>query len=259
VTALASPFDILAGAYDETFTRTDLGRRLRTAVWRHLDAAFAPGARVLELGCGTGEDALHLASRGVQVVATDASAAMIQETARKAHEAGHDSLVTAQVLSFEELPGAEPLLGPFDGAFSNFGAVNCAADPAALAGALGRLLAPSSPLLLVALGRYVPWEWAWFLGRVEPARAFRRLARGGLTWRGLAVRYPSPHQLASAFSPWFRRRNLVALGALLPPSYAAPSVAPRTLAFLDRWERRLEGVFPLAWLADHYLLEMERR
>jgi SAM-dependent methyltransferase len=259
VTALASPFDALAGAYDETFTHTDLGRRLRSAVWRHLDAAFAPPARVLELGCGTGEDALHLASRGIQVVATDASAAMVDETARKAREAGLDSLVTARVLSFDELLPAGTFLGPIDGAFSDFGAVNCAADPAALAGALSRLLAPGSPLLLVAMGRYVPWEWAWFLWRAEPARAFRRLARGGVTWRGLAVRYPSPRQLASAFSPWFRRRKLVALGTLLPPSYAAPSIAPRTLAFFDRWERRLERAAPLAWLADHYLLEMERR
>ena len=220
MTAVASPFDALAGAYDATFTHTDLGLRLRSAVWRHLDAAFAPTARVLELGCGTGEDALHLASRGVQVVATDASAAMVDETARKARQAGHDSLVTARVLAFEELPGAEVSLG---------------------------------------MGRYVPWEWAWFLQRAAPAQAFRRLARGGVTWRGLTVRYPTPRRLASAFSPWFRRRKLVALGALLPPSYAAASVAPRMMGFLDRWERRLEGAAPFAWLADHYLLAMERR
>jgi SAM-dependent methyltransferase len=259
VTALASPFDALAGAYDESFTHTDLGRRLRAAVWHHLDIAFASGARILELGCGTGEDALHLAARSVRVVATDASAAMVDQATRKARESGHDSLMTARVLSFEELPGAEPPLGPFDGAFSDFGAVNCSSDLGAVAGALGQLLVPGSPLLLVALGRYVPWEWAWFLRRSEPARAFRRLARGGVTWRGLAVHYPSPRQLASAFSPWFRRRKLVALGALLPPSYAAHSVSPHTLDLLDRWERRLEGAAPLAWLADHFLLEMERR
>ena len=257
--ALVSPFDALAGTYDEDFTSTDLGRRLRAAVWRHLDGAFGPGKRVLELGCGTGEDAVHLAGRGVAVVATDASDEMVAESGRKAGGAGLDSLVTARVLSFEELPAAGPSLGTFDGAFSDFGALNCAADLPSVARALGQLLSPGSPLLLVVMGPCVPWEWGWFLWRGEPSRAFRRLARGGVPWRGLTVTYPSPRRLASAFSPWFRRKGLAALGALLPPSYAASSVSPGTLDLLDRWERRLEGTPPLAWLADHYLLTLERR
>lgn len=259
MTALASPFDALAGTYDEDFTRTDLGRRLRSAAWRRLDEAFGPGQRVLELGCGTGEDAVHLAARGVPVVATDASAAMVAETERKARGAGVGPLVGTRLLSFEELPAAVPSLGEFGGAFSNFGALNCAKDLSPVATALGQLLVPGSPLLLVAMGRWVPWEWGWFLWRGEPSRAFRRLSRTGVPWRGLTVTYPTPGRLASTFSPWFRRRRLSALGTLLPPSYAASVVSPRALAFLDRWERRLEGAPPLAWFADHYLLELERR
>ena len=52
-----------------------------------------------------------------------------------------------------------------------------------------------------------------------------------------------------------------AVGALLPPSYAEPWAVkhPRTIARLDRWERRLENRWPLPWLADHYLAELERR
>ena len=79
-------FDALAADYDASFTATPLGTLLREAVWRRLDARFAPGDRVLELACGTGEDAVHLASRGVRVTAVDASAAMV-EAARLAHEA----------------------------------------------------------------------------------------------------------------------------------------------------------------------------
>jgi ubiquinone/menaquinone biosynthesis C-methylase UbiE len=73
----AAVFDTLAPGYDACFTESVLGRTLRRTVWSWLDGVFAPGDRVLELNCGTGEDALHLATRGVQLVATDASAPML--------------------------------------------------------------------------------------------------------------------------------------------------------------------------------------
>lgn len=45
---------------------------------------FAPGARLLEIGCGSGRDAAFLVSHGREVTATDASEGMVR-TARKAH------------------------------------------------------------------------------------------------------------------------------------------------------------------------------
>ena len=64
-----------------------------------------------------------------------------------------------------------------------------------------------------------------------------------------------------AFAPAFELRRTAAIGALLPPTYAEGWAArhPRTVAWLDRWERRLETWPPLPWLADHYLVELERR
>jgi len=86
--ATASAFDELAAGYDADFTAGAIGSLLRAAVWRRLGARFAAGDRVLELNCGTGEDAVHLASRGVRVLATDASAAMLEVARRKAAAAG---------------------------------------------------------------------------------------------------------------------------------------------------------------------------
>jgi SAM-dependent methyltransferase len=48
---------------------------------RHLDAfldRLLPGARILELGCGAGQDAAYMHARGFAVDATDATAAMVQ-------------------------------------------------------------------------------------------------------------------------------------------------------------------------------------
>jgi SAM-dependent methyltransferase len=242
------PFDALAAGYDAAFTETPLGTLLRQTVQRRLDARFATGDRVLELACGTGEDAVHLGRRGVRVLATDASEAMVEKARAKA--AGLGEPVELRHLAIEDLA---TLAGPFDGAFSNFGGLNCVADLSAVGKTLADLLRPGAPLLLCVMGPLVPWEWA----RLQ----FRRLRRGGVAWRGITVHYPPPAALRRVFAPAFRPLRLSAVNALLPPteweSWAGRH--PRLLAALARWERRLETVPPLPWLADHYLLELERR
>jgi len=265
-------FEALAPTYDASFTATPLGTLLREAVWRRLDARFSPGNRVLELACGTGEDAVHLARRGVRVVATDASPAMVEKAHRKVAAAGLAELVEVRQMDMEQLPPL-PVEGwemgeggrggevPFDGAFSDFGGLNCVADLRAVALALARRLRPGAPVLLCVMGPLVPWEWAWYLGRGEVEKAFRRLRPGGVAWRGMTVRYPSIRALQRAFGLGFRTLRVGAVGALLPPTYIEEWTRrhPRLLAGLARWERRLEQMPPLPWLADHYLIELERR
>ena len=169
----------------------------------------------------------------------------------------------ADVIETRRLPIANlsSLTGPFDGAFSDFGGLNCVEDLAGLGRSLGGLVRPGGAVLLCVMGPFVPWEWAGFLLRGELRKAFRRLRPGGVLWHGITVRYPAPAALRRAFASAFRPVRLSAVGALLPPTEWEPWAGrhPRLLASLSRWESRLETVFPLPWLADHYLLELERR
>ena len=75
------------------------------------------------------------------------------------------------------------------------------------------------------------------------------------------MRYPSIRAVRRAFEPAFRTLRVSAVGALLPPPYTAGLTGrfPALLRAVDRWERRLESIFPLPWLADHYLIELARR
>jgi SAM-dependent methyltransferase len=255
----ARAFDELAAAYDSSFTATALGKCLRGLVWQRVDETFAGCGRILEIGCGTGEDAVHFARRGLEVVATDASLPMLRVAAQKAERAG-----CAQRIQFRRVPmerlGADFAGETFDGVFSNFGAVNCMRQLDAVGADLAALLKPGAPLVWVVMGRDVPWEWAWFLARGDWRKAFRRRRSSGVAWRGMDISYPTPAALARALRDHFAPVGRRALGVVLPPSYASGWLerSPRMLEALASLEHALQRWQPLAALSDHYIFEARR-
>jgi SAM-dependent methyltransferase len=257
----SAAFDALATDYDITFTHTHIGSLMRQAVWQRLDACFQPGQSILELNCGTGADAVYLGQRGVHVLATDVSQEMVALTRQKVMQAGLENMITVQQRTIEQLDEIGPAL--FDGVVSNFGGLNCVANLPDTGRALAERLKPGAQAVLCMMGPLVPWEWAWFVGHGAWGSAFRRLRRHSAVWQGMTVYYPSIRTARRAFAPWFRQQRVSALGVFLPPPYTEQRLAryphlAQWLARLNSWERRLETVPPLPWLADHYVLELQR-
>jgi SAM-dependent methyltransferase len=250
-------FDANADAYDGQFTATVIGRMMRRAVWARCAARFSTGARVLEMNCGTGEDAAWLADRGIHVLATDASAAMLRVAQDKA-AIRRSGRMRLRQLAWEQLEGLEET--GFDGALSNFGGLNCIEDLGAAARALAKKLRPGGTALLCIMGPTVPWEWFWYLARGQTSKAFRRLRRGGTMWSGITIHYPTIRAARRSFAPEFKMLRVSAIGALIPPPYTESRFGrhAQALATLDWVERRLESLWPLPQLADHYLLELVR-
>jgi SAM-dependent methyltransferase len=256
----AAAFDGLAERYDAQFTATALGAVLRKMSWRRFERAFAGREYLLDIGCGTGEDAIHFAKLGHRVVATDASLQMVRLATRKAELAGCARDIQFVWAPMERL-GAELAGETFDGMYSNFGAINCAPDLVTLPRDIAPLMRPGAPLAWVVMGRYVPWEWAWYLARGDAHTAFRRMRAGGVAWRGLQVSYPTPATLARLVQPYFVPRTVTPLGLLLPGSYAAPLFerVPRVLAALARAEHSLQRWHVGGAFADHYCFEARRQ
>ena len=71
--AAGAAFDRIAQDYDQIFTNSLIGRAQRDAVWKVLTRTFRTNDKILELNCGTGEDAIFLAGNGISVIALDAS------------------------------------------------------------------------------------------------------------------------------------------------------------------------------------------
>jgi SAM-dependent methyltransferase len=260
---LPSAFDAFAADYDAAFTHSPLGQLLRRRVWRVLADYFQAGQTVLELACGTGEDAVWLAQRGVSVTATDGSAEMVKATAVKAQQNNLSDHITPHHLSLQKLPTHYALRNTqYDGAFSNFGGLNTLSGWRPLAAALARLVRPGGHLVLVPMGPVCPWEIGWYglHGQWKTAvRRWRQPATARIGPSLIPVWYPSARRLRQDFAPWFECVHVESLGLWLPPSYLAPWVErrPRLFAALNRLEDKTARLSP-GW-GDHYIMVLGRR
>jgi SAM-dependent methyltransferase len=260
----ALAFDVVAERFDERFGAWLSVAAQRRAVRSALAAAFPPGARVLEVGGGTGEDALWLARQGREVLLTDASPAMVRVASAKL---AAEPRARAEVAPAEDLVHLADRLRaegiePFDGAFSNFAGLNCVPELAPVARGLARLVRPGGAALLVLFGPFPPGEVVVETLRGRFRSAFRRLARGEvparLGGRDFVVRYHRPRDVDRAMGPWFRPVARRGIGVFVPPSAAEPWISGhpafvRALEAMDRFASR-----PLALLGDHLLFHFER-
>jgi len=255
----AHPFDAAASTYDTLFTDRQLGRWLRAMVRNHLP--FSTGDHVLELGSGTGEDAIWLAMQDIHVTATDAALNMLAITQQKAIDARLTNIQT-QLL---DLNAPQTLNTSFDGVLANFGVLNCVEDRPALADFLAAHLHTNARVVLVVMGPVCPWEILAHLVRADLSSASRRWRTDVKAHVGdgqtIPVWYPSPRRLIHEFSTHFRHVRTVGIGTLLPPSYMAHLVDrwPRTFTQFERIDRNLGHRFPFTLLNDHYLVEFARQ
>ena len=240
-------FDRIAEQYDALWSESAVGRQQRLAVWQRIDALFPSGSHVLDLGCGSGVDAVHLIERGVDVTGIDASAGMVQLARARG--------VDARQIALEVLDEVENV---FDGALSNFGALNCVPDLAPVARSLGRLIRAGGHLAVCVLGRCCAWEMAHFLERGQPAKAFRRFRRGGCeSSLGIHVYYHSAARIRRAFAPRFELDDWYGIGVCVPPSYVDP-ISERAVSRMAAMDRKLAHLPLLRGLGDHQLFLFRR-
>lgn len=260
--AASEAFDALAREYDTTFTHSAIGRAQRKAVRECATDVFIPGSRLLELNCGTGEDAIYFARQGFCVTACDISPAMITQAQKKSHNAEYSNRLRFLVQATEEI-GTLPSDLPFDGVFSNFSGLNCVKDLKRIADTLAPLLSPGAPLLLCFSTRYCAWEFFYYIMLGDWSRAFRRCSGFHKTKLGgvaLPVYYPTLQEIKQSFIPHYRLVSAYGIGITVPPSYLEPWFASRSrlLRWLAQIDAAIRQLPAIRTIGDHMLLRFER-
>ena len=261
--AAASAFDAMAPRFDERFGAWLSVAAQRRAVRAALVEGFPKNGRILEIGGGTGEDALFLARLGYRMLLTDASPSMVEHAMAKLRPLGSDAeVVPAEDLEYlaveRNLSGKEQ----FDGAFSNFAPLTCVVDLEPVARGLARMLKPGALAMLVLFGTVCPGEMITELLRFRWKQALRRTRRGPikarLGSREFEIVYHRRAALEAVFAPWFSLDKVLGIGIAVPPSGAEPWISdhPRLLAAMEAIDRVVSR--PLAMLGDHVLYLFRR-
>jgi ubiquinone/menaquinone biosynthesis C-methylase UbiE len=258
----------MAADYDSSFTNTAVGKLQRTQVWKQIEKMLrkADSFDILELNCGTGEDAIHFASMGHKVIATDISEHMIAVATGKAHKEQPSQAPVFMTCSFNDV--AKLFHDKkFDLIFSNFGGLNCisSADIEKLNSDTHTLLKPRGRCVMVIMGTQCCWERFYFFLKGNRKQAHRRqnntsvMAATGSetteTW------YHAPVLMKRIFRKNFNLLFTRPIGLFVPPSYLNPYFQKHTilLGLLRLLDKLFGGIALFSNFADHYIIAFQKQ
>lgn len=262
---MAAPFDHIASTYDSVFTRSAIGQLQRKHVWKYIEKIIPEldGLEMLELNCGTGEDALMFSDKGFNIIATDVSMEMLRVTEQKAEKHSMQHRISSQYLDLESFSDIA-FDKKFDLIFSNFGGLNCI-SPAQLQILLSKiplLLNPGGRFVAVIMPRFCIWESLYFMLKFRFGKAFRRWTSNEVmaNLHGSMVRtwYYHPHQIKNWAKEKFKVVRTKPVGLALPPSYLDSFFLrkKRLLINLNRIEKKINGNSLYSGLADHFIIDL---
>ncbi len=255
-------FDSAAQNYDNIFTDTEIGKLQRTRVWNYLNSILSNNSiNILELNCGTGEDAIWFANKGHKVIATDISEKMIQIARVKVEHFNLSDKITVEQLDINEINKAS-FANRFDLVFSNFGGLNCLTEPELiiLSEKLKHLLNPAAKFVAVVMPNFCMTESLYFLSKFKFKEVFRRKKMQTVNVGNAFVNtyYYNPKSFYGYFKNEFTLHGTLSIGLTIPPSYLNSFFAKKTntLKFLNATENLFGNNIFSASISDHYLIDL---
>ncbi len=245
--------------YDKADRENIILQDLRKQVYRHVEGFIQSPAQVLELNAGTGIDAVHFASLGHAVHATEFSDGMITKIREKIALHSLSGRLTCQQLSYEEIDRVDGR--DYDLVFSNFGGLNCIQDLSRVTGHLPLVLKEGGHVIWVIMPPVCPWEILW-LAKGKVKQAFRRFRKNGVTahleGEYFQTYYHSLADIRRALGSSFELKRCEGLAALSPqPHSQLPLTHPRLYQLLRKADALVKDSFPFNRWADHLIVTFQ--
>jgi ubiquinone/menaquinone biosynthesis C-methylase UbiE len=265
---LKAPFDDIASAYDSHFTHSRIGQLQRQFVWSKMEDILPQlqGIDVLELNCGTGEDALLFGNHGFSIVATDVSHEMLKmlETKVKGYSLQHK--ISSRYLDLTSFDSST-FDKKFDLVFSNFGGINCIAPESLqrLMKQVSEILKPGGEVIAVVMPKFCWMESLYFLVTLQFSKVFRRRTSqsimASIGEESIPIWYYNPSQIVKWSAGKFELVKKNPVGFFVPPSYLESFFKhnKRILSVLSWLESKISNIGWLSGWSDHYIIELRLR
>jgi ubiquinone/menaquinone biosynthesis C-methylase UbiE len=258
---MEASFDRAAPNYDAIFTNSEIGTMQRKLVYKQLSKQLGFPQHILEINCGTGEDAMWFAKQNFRVTATDISLKMI-EVAKSKTTSDNPGFQIANINSIAETFQNEK----FDLIFSNFGGLNCLSksELEKFFQNAASLISANGKMILVIMPKNTLWEQFYFLAKAQFSNVFRRKKESVLVdvdGEKVATYYYNPKDIVNLAENDFKLIDQKPIGFFVPPSYLETFFKNKNglLRFLNALENRILNWSFLSKRADHYIITLQKR
>jgi ubiquinone/menaquinone biosynthesis C-methylase UbiE len=263
---MAAPFDHIATVQNSLFMKSAIGQMQRKRVWKYIEKVIPQlnGFEMLELNCGTGEDAELFGEKGFNIVATDISSEMLKVTNKRAEQVSMQHRISSHYLDLESFD--ETLFNKkFDLIFSNFGGLNCINPDSfkKLLNNLPSILNPGGRFIGVIMPKFCAWEMIFFALRLQFKKAFRRFTSTeiitDLHGSNLKTWFYRPAQIKNWSKEKFKLISVNPVGLALPSAYLDTFVTFKRncLIRLNKVESKLCNTSLFSGMADNYIIDLQ--
>lgn len=264
--SIEQAFDSASEEYDYTISRNYINTWIRERSIHELLKLTEFDDFLLEIGCGTGTEAIRISKHVAGIVATDISQKMLEALNKKVKAKKLEHKISTLQVAASAINSIQSNLpqGKVRIAYSFNGALNCEPDIQRVPEQLAEIIQPGGFFVCsvrntICLSEFLSHSVALQFGKTAPRKNQPVMVSvGGID---IPSYYYPPGKFLGFFEPYFKVKKTVGLPALLPPAYLndyylrAGGVRP----IIEKLENLVGAHFPLNRFGDQTLLILQRR